>query len=392
MPSQVVVAGHFCLDLIPAFSAGTELPAPGQLVPVGAAIFSTGGTVSNTGVALHILGVDTQLRGKVGDDPFGQIVLDLIRARGPKLADGILIAPGETTSYTIVLNLPGRDRSFLYYPGANDTFRVSDLDLDAIARARLFHFGYPSLLRLMYENDGVELRELFRTVKGLGVTTSLDMAMIDPSSLAARANWAEILGATLPYVDVFLPSIEEMLLFLRRAEFEWLSARGSVLEQLTPSLVHEFAEQLLAWGPKIVGLKMGTRGLYLRTAGAEKLVSLGPATPPSVQAWAERELWAPIFQVEQFVGATGSGDATIAGFLAALLAGRSPEDTVRFACAVGACNVEAADALGGLRSWNETWARLNSGWPRVALQLDDPAWRFDAAQQLWRGPGDSAQQ
>ncbi len=390
--SQAVVAGHICLDIIPTFADGAALPVPGQLMQIGAALLSTGGPVSNTGLALRHLGVETRLMGKVGEDAFGRVVLNLIRARDPRLADGIIVAPRETTSYSIVLNLPGRDRAFLHCPGANDTFRSSDSKLDTIAATRLFHFGYPPLMAQMYADNGMELVELFRTVKNLGVTTSLDMVMVDRNSRAGRADWKAILKALLPKVDIFLPSLEEMLLLLRPSEYERLNAGGALLEQITPGLLSELASMLLDWGARIAGLKLGHRGLYLRTGALAELSQLGRAAPPKLERWANRELWSPIFQAERFVGATGSGDATIAGFLAAWLAGCSPEETVTFACAVGACNVEAADALSGLQDWEATWARIRAGWERAPLHIVAPGWHYDAAQHLWLGPADRSRQ
>ncbi len=382
---QAVVAGHLCLDIIPTFTApdAEELPAPGQLSQVGQAILSTGGLVSNTGLALHRLGVSTRLIGKVGDDAFGKIVLDLIRAQDPELSDGIIVARGEATSYSIVLSLPNRDRSFLHCPGANDTFCASDLDADDIAPARLFHFGYPPIMAQMYRHNGRELAEIFRAVKDLGVTTSLDMAMVDPRSAAGQADWQTILRATLPHVDIFLPSIEEALLLLWRSEFERLSGRGALLDQITPALLHELSSTLLAWGAKIVGFKMGNRGMYLETAG--DLAALGKAAPSAIDAWRQRELWSPVFQVSRFGGTTGAGDAAIAGFLAALLAGCTPEETLTFACAVGACSVQAADALSGITGWEETWAQIRSGWQRVPPVIDAPGWRMDRQSGVWNG-------
>jgi len=64
------------------------------------------------------------------------------------------------------------------------------------------------------------------------------------------------------------------------------------------------------------------------------------------------------------IGTTGAGDATIAGFLAALLRDLPPDEAMNAALAVGACNVEAADALSGIRSWCETLQRINAGWAR----------------------------
>ena len=58
-----------------------------------------------------------------------------------------------------------------------------------------------------------------------------------------------------------------------------------------------------------------------------------------------------------------------AGLLAALLRGLDPPDAARWACAVGACNVEAADATSGVRTWEETQARMDAGWPHHDLRL-----------------------
>ena len=195
--TEVVAAGHICLDVIPELFSRSGLPGAGQLSLVGPATFSTGGPVANTGLALHKLGIQTELMGKVGDDAFGEILIDLIQSRDPKLVDGIIKASGETTSYTVVLSLPNCDRSFLHCTGANDTFFSGDLKIDRIAQARLFHFGYPPLLAQMYANDGFELIKVFEKVKGLGVTTSLDMVMIDPDSPAREADWEAILRADI---------------------------------------------------------------------------------------------------------------------------------------------------------------------------------------------------
>jgi sugar/nucleoside kinase (ribokinase family) len=112
------------------------------------------------------------------------------------------------------------------------------------------------------------------------------------------------------------------------------------------------------------------------------MAGLGRAAPADPAAWAGRELWAPCFWVE-VVGTTGAGDATIAGFLAGLLRGLGPAEALTAAVAVGACNVEAADALSGVRPWDETLRRVAAGWPRRESSLDAAGWRFDARQASW---------
>jgi len=63
----------------------------------------------------------------------------------------------------------------------------------------------------------------------------------------------------------------------------------------------------------------------------------------------------------------------------------TPEGAVNAAVAVGACNVEAADTLSGIRPWEETLARVAAGWPRHELRVDAPGWRFDERNGLWMG-------
>ena len=106
---------------------------------------------------------------------------------------------------------------------------------------------------------------------------------------------------------------------------------------------------------------------------------------PSV--WANRELWAPCFKT-CVVGTTGSGDATIAGLLAGVLHGLGPVEAMTGAVGTGACNVEAADALGGIIPWSQVQERIARGWERLPLDINAEGWRFDAQQDVWIGPKD----
>lgn len=387
---DAVVAGHICLDLIPDLS-GVQVTSPGallrpgQLIEVGAATLSTGGAVSNTGLALNKLGIRTRLMGKVGDDLLGRVVQEIIETHGPGLSDGMVVDPSTDTSYTVIINPPGIDRMFLHAPAANSTFGASDVRYDMVAQARLFHFGYPPIVRRTYINHGAALVEIYSRVRALGVTTSLDMALPDPASEAGRADWVRVLTDVMPFVDVFLPSIEELLFMLRRPAYDALlkqAGDGSLLALVTPDLLTHLSDELLAMGGRVVGIKLGDRGFYLRTGAQHEVAAMGAAAPVDPADWADRELWIPCFKAN-LVGTTGAGDASIAGFLAALLRGRAVKEAVQMAAAVGACNVEAADALGGLRSWDETVARVACGWAHHPMDLPSPPWAFDSTYGLW---------
>ncbi|WJH34415.1 carbohydrate kinase family protein [Paenibacillus sp. CC-CFT747] len=258
---EVAVAGHICLDLIPALLGETAV-IPGKLLAVGPAVTSTGGAVSNTGLALHRLGFHTRLLGKVGDDLFGKSILAIVGQYGKELADGMIVSAGEHSSYTVVVSPPGADRCFWHYSGTNDTFGEDDLAPESLQGLRLFHLGYPTLMKRLYRNEGRELEQLLRRVKEQGITVSLDLAEPDPSSEAARQDWRAILARALPYTDIFLPSFEELLFLLRREQFMEMKRQygHDLLPHVETELLRELTAELLGGGAAVAGVKLGTGG------------------------------------------------------------------------------------------------------------------------------------
>ncbi|MCU0513666.1 MAG: carbohydrate kinase family protein [Anaerolineae bacterium] len=362
MTFDVIVAGHLCLDLLPEMHTVPldKLASPGKLFEVGPITLATGGAVSNTGLALHRLGVNVGLMTSIGADFIGQAIRGVIAARDPRLTELIGTRDSGYSSYTVVLSPGGQDRIFLHATGTNADFSSADIDFDLVAQAKLFHLGYPPILPRLYEDDGDELVTIYRRVHQSGVVTSLDMSLPDATGGAGTADWWTILRRTLPFVDIFVPSIEEIIFMLRRDDYAaW---GGRVMPHLTRAYLRGLAEDLLALGCAITGFKLGPLGMYLHaTPDRDRLARL-VRLPLPVEAWARFEAWHPAFSVA-VVGTTGAGDSCYGGLLAALLRGDLPHDALRLACAVGACNVEAADALSGVRSLTETLARLEAGWP-----------------------------
>jgi sugar/nucleoside kinase (ribokinase family) len=336
------------------------------------------------------LGIPVRLMGKIGQDLFGEAILAVFRAHSPALAEGMIVSPGEASSYTLVINPPGIDRIFIHCPGTNDTFGAADIPLDAVAPARIFHFGYPSLMQRMHLEGGRELAELMQAVKALGVVTSLDVSQPDPASSAGQADWEGILQATLPYVDIYAPNLEETLYMIDRPRYTAMSAADGAAAP-DGELLHRTAGRLLAMGAAVVALKLGDRGLYLRTsAGSARLAALRGLLPADLTGWLDRELLAPCFQVK-VAGTTGAGDCAYAGLLAGLLYGQSIEAVLLSAAATGACSVERADATSGVPHWDEMQARLRAGWAHHAPGLPLQGWRSNPAGTIWYGPNDRGQ-
>src|SRR3954451_6967 len=313
--AEVVVAGHVCLDVIPALPEPVALE-PGRLVFAGPAALSTGGAVANVGLTLHRLGVPVRLLGRVGNDVFGLAFRDALGGVDPQLADGISIVDGEDTSYSIVISPPRTDRTFVHCPGANDTFSADDVGAEHLAGARILHFGYPPLMRRTYEDGGEGLLRLLLRARTAGLVTSLDLCEIDPDSAAGHADWAGFLERVLAGVDIFAPSLGELTLMLDRRRMLPSDAG------LDRAVLARLAERALSLGASVVVIKLADKGLYLRTTTErDRIARISEALDLDAEAWRAREVLAPCFEARSVVGTTGSGDAAIAGLLAALLRG-----------------------------------------------------------------------
>lgn len=369
MEKRAIVAGHICLDITPKFPQGkqsdlAQMLLPGKLIQMGEADIHTGGTVANTGLAMKILGADVSLMGKIGKDAFGKIVCSILRQYDA--ADGLICLEQESTSYSLVLAVPGIDRIFLHNPGANDTFCADDIAEESLREVDLFHFGYPPLMNRMYAEDGTELVKLFQKAKASGCATSLDMAFPDPESDAGQADWKGILRKVLPFTDFFVPSVEELCYMLDRRQFvQWQerAAGTDVTEVLdVDAEVRPLAEQCMAYGAKVLVIKCGAAGMYYRTADEETLSGIGGRVRLDAAAWKMREGFERSYVPDCVVSGTGAGDTSIAAFLTAVLEGETLEQCMHMAAAAGAACVSGYDALSGLKSYAELKDRIAAGW------------------------------
>jgi sugar/nucleoside kinase (ribokinase family) len=235
----------------------------------------------------------------------------------------------------------------------------------------MFHFGYPPLMPRMYAAGGEELRRLFERAGTAGAVTSLDLCVPDPDSDASRIDWEEVLRNTLQFVDVFAPSIDELLFMLDRPRHQRLRDGTPISAVVDRACLRALADRVIGLGTRIVAIKLGEHGLYVRvSADADAMESICRRLELDPSSWCDRELLSPCFQADRIAGTTGSGDATIAGLLMAMLRGGPPTDAATIATAVGACSVESIDPTSGIPPWPELQTRLEQGWPRHAVALD----------------------
>jgi sugar/nucleoside kinase (ribokinase family) len=394
-PYDIMIAGHLCLDIIPSFKESgavkiDEIMAPGKLVNVGQAKISTGGPVSNTGINMKTLGNKVCFCARAGDDEIGKLTTEMLKNSGN--ADGVHIVEGMASSYTIVIAPPGIDRIFLHNPATNDLFCAEDLNPDLISKCRHFHFGYPPLMNRMFEKEGQELQKVFQIAKQAGATTSCDMTLPDPASESGKVPWRKILEKILPYIDIFVPSIEETFYMLDPEAFLKMKEQygnSELIDYLTPEDYSRIADEVLSMGCRITALKSGHRGFYIKTASKDKFDGMGQAKPGDSENWSDRELWAPAFEPGRFGSATGSGDSSIAGLLSAFLRGLDIELAIKYATCCGLQNIRVLDALSGIKSWDETTKMLENNLAMIDVKINSDNWNWSEEHKLWLGPNDS---
>lgn len=364
---KIVVAGHVSLDLTPKFNMKTgassigDVIKPGKLVNVGKVAIAPGGCVTNTGLALKKFGADVRLIAKVGKDEFADILYEKYREQGAE--PNFIVSEDDATSYTIVIAPKGCDRAFLHDSAANDSFKEEDIDYEVVKEADYFHFGYPTLMKEFYRTDKDELQNMYRKVKKLNLITSLDVTAVDPESETADIDWNKRLSEVLPYVDFFMPSIEELCFMLDREKYYEMQKRGSDDVCLYLSLSEDvipMAEKVLNLGCKGVLIKCGAAGLFLMTADSSRMKELSEKI--SVEKWADKKIFQNSYVPDRILSGTGAGDTSIAAFIYGMCNEMSPEDTLKIAAGTGASCITEYDTLSGLLSIEALKNKIQNGW------------------------------
>lgn len=297
-----------CLGILVADVVGKPIdtyPERGRLNLVERMELHSGGCAANTGVSLAKIGIRTAVIGKVGKDGFGDFLVQVLQKHGIDTR-GVKRDEREATSATMVMVHSDGERSFLHYIGANAALRLEDVDMDIVRQSKVLHVAGALVMPGI---DGEPTADLLRRAKEMGVITSFDTVW------NTNSGWMQTVKPCLPYVDYMIPSIEEAKMLTGKEDPE------------------DIAQVFLDHGVKVVDLKMGERGCYIRTP--------------------EVKLAIPRYQV-QAVDALGAGDAFAAGFLTGVVKGWDLEQTGRFANAVGALCVTALGATTGVRSLEET--------------------------------------
>lgn len=284
------------------------LPESGKLARIGAVTVHNGGNAMTAAINLKKMGVDAKMLGKLGNDMFGFYLRDCLDKAGVDTR-GLRTDDKVQTSVSIVLLDATGERSFLHCTGTNAVLSVNDMDWDIISECDgVFVTGS----FLMDNFDGEETAQFLRKCKDMGKTTFLDVCW------DATGRWGEVLNCCMPYIDYFMPSIDEAV---------------EIAGCNDPDAI---ADEFMSRGVKNVVIKLGKKGAYLRLAGEKK----GRVFPA-------------VGDVKR-VDTTGAGDSFCSGFLAAYAREKDADFCVKFANTVGALCVTAKGATAGTKSYEET--------------------------------------
>ena len=193
--SAVTVIGCVQVDVV--MSPVTDLPAAGGTLLTEQAVVRVGGAGANAALAAVEAGMEVRLIGSVGDDQLGAWTREQLAPAG--LDDELVVAAGETTGLTVVLESPARDRTFLTYLGVNARWKAAMIPDDALTCENLLLCDYfvTPMLR------GEAARRLLDTARARGARTFFDTTW-DPDGFSSQAR--DEVRELLPSVDVFLPN------------------------------------------------------------------------------------------------------------------------------------------------------------------------------------------
>ena len=238
-----------------------------------------GGAPANVAVAAARLGVEAGFVGRLGDDLFGDFILEALDASGVDTSAILREEPPTRTTLAFVEIFEDGDREFTFYrsvPAADELLSPEDIKPESLEGASFANFGSIPLIKDPVRSATRRFAEL---------ANELDVAVAFDVNL--RANLWESL-------DVFRQAVEPLIdlsTVLKLSEDEL----DPVVGVDDPG---EAADRLLDRGVSMVLVSMGGEGAFYATGGFR-----GEAPP---------------FPLERVVDATGAGDAFLAGTLSHL--------------------------------------------------------------------------
>src|SRR3954469_3655495 len=306
-----VVVGSCVVDVLARPVPLTTPIGGGKLIESDPLVLTTGGIVSNSGIAMARLGMRVAAFTYVGNDEWANVIRHRYAEEGIDTS-ALVTHPIGATSTTAVLIDPSGERTFVHCVGAprllDRESMLSRIDLFAQSRAMLLGY-YPLMTRLQ-----PDLPRVLAEIRKTGCLTAMDSA--------GDGGRMDPLASILPHLDFYVPNETEAANQTGRSE-----PRG---------MIQAFRD---AGAKGWLGIKLGAQGALLSPSPGE-FIDVSVVKAP-----------------DKVVDTTGAGDSFYAGLIAGVLKGLAPVDAGRLAAATGACCVTGLGGSTAIRGYVDT-ARL----------------------------------
>ncbi|MBC8570884.1 carbohydrate kinase family protein [Zongyangia hominis] len=304
---KIACVGMTAIDVIT--TPVTGLPPLNTVYHVDKIRMFVGGCAANAALDLAKLGLPARLSCRLGDDIFGQFVMGELTKHGVN-TQSVTLDPQVDSAVTIVcLDPVEKERRCLTTSESNDNFDTEDISDEILAESDIIFMAGMCQLKKF---DGKHCGEFVKKAHDLGKFVAMDV-MWDFEGV-----WMPKVADALPYLDLFMPSYDEVVQIIGETEPE------------------KMVEKLHALGPKNVVVKLGKQGAIVKEGDD------GP-------------YYVPIFPCdpEDIVDVIGAGDSSCAGTLAGLATGMNLHDAVAFGQAVASYCIRAQGTYNGIRPMEE---------------------------------------
>ena len=303
MPTIVSMGVHI-LDVLGRHVS--EIP-PGQNIALIDEIrITAAGTAAGTSVDMAKLGCKVIAVGAAGDDEMGNVLLGIMNRYGIDTSH-MKRKKGVQTSGTMLPIRPNGERPALHVMGTNATFCFEDVPQDVVRNANFVHIGGFYLMPKFDGDDTVKTLKVAREGKAI---TTMDILGVK------QDNMAEKILPAMPYLDYFMPNLEE----------------AQMITGLTD--LDELCDFFLNAGAKHVVLKMGARGSLIKDNEGMRLRI-------------------PAFKVN-VVDTTGCGDAWSGGFITGLSRGMTIAEAAKLGSACGSLVATGLGSDAGIIDFDST--------------------------------------
>lgn len=237
---------------------------------------SIGGAESNVAIGLSRLGKRTRWIGRLGNDPFGDIISGTLAGEHVDISKVIRDNTHPTSVYFKDVYKLGDPSVYYYRKGsASSEWKPEHIQDDWFIGVKILHMT--GITPALGEQTFAFTKECMKRARQLGLTISFDPNI--RFKLWDRDEARKALLELIPLCDIFLPGLEE-------AQF--------LFGQKPPE---KLAEEIVQLGPQTVAIKLGEDGAFgMKKDGTYMTV--------------------PGLKIDKVIDTVGAGDAFASGFLA----------------------------------------------------------------------------